>query len=785
MLTSPSTISKRDLFTLSQRELAKRLPLSTSSRATFSIYLRWLEVHRLQETKRTVHWGNTVMHWVQSLKKRGFKVEEVVSCVESWREGNGPFEGPRKPPSESQIRSAFGEEGEGVSGSVKKERVGARFGEDGAQDRREEMGGRSRSESRRGEQRERKEVERDETDGGDSRWMKREQDWMERRDEEWNEGDSRWMKRGDEREQEWVESQRDKKFVDKTKYDGPPPPGYICNRCGKKGHHLQVCPTNLDPAYDRPPPSNYQCEICHVKGEHWKSLCPKNSDPYSIIQKRMAKGINTPAKGRNPLRDEWERDTKAERERERDRYENRSRLTDSSHSSARNTPTPSKKTDLLGSLQDIEDKKQRLFREQSDDMGDMIREGTVQRASDRKRSMPDELQSTSSLTPSALQSRKKARTSGGTTPVRHISGRYDRAGTPQTQDNHIEELQHDDTDINGHDASSVVDAHRRPSTPSIPSALRPIGTSPVSMISDEGDSDGMEIDEYTAPSKEYSPFVRHLLYKRPEMNERVNTVKKRKTAMELWKEMDRRTIPKPPVTRTPAESRSEYGRLSPAELDEEMGVQSDGAYYDYLKRAGPDVRMSTAEAEIQTVSKDPSHTSTEISSEIFSNSPSYITHQPSEQEHKMASSTENTASSTPTNSPSHHPNHVHFPPRPETSTSTTSFPKKKYTDAEVDRAFKQFAIQQRNNVEAIRVSRASNDRNAKAQALKEFSTNFRLTTPVPEDLVSIMSNDEAKQKEIVEKSNAAAREFACGNGRRAPSTPPVEASRMKSSAEEQ
>ena len=35
--------------------------------------------------------------------------------------------------------------------------------------------------------------------------------------------------------------------------DHPPPPGYICYRCGEKGHWIQVCPTNDDPAYDGRP----------------------------------------------------------------------------------------------------------------------------------------------------------------------------------------------------------------------------------------------------------------------------------------------------------------------------------------------------------------------------------------------------------------------------------------------------------------------------------------------------------------------------------------------------
>jgi hypothetical protein len=52
-----------------------------------------------------------------------------------------------------------------------------------------------------------------------------------------------------------------------------------------------VCPTNLDPAFDRPPEAGYICEVCHVQGAHFKSLCPQNRDPSSIIMKRKARGI--------------------------------------------------------------------------------------------------------------------------------------------------------------------------------------------------------------------------------------------------------------------------------------------------------------------------------------------------------------------------------------------------------------------------------------------------------------------------------------------------------------
>lgn len=35
--------------------------------------------------------------------------------------------------------------------------------------------------------------------------------------------------------------------------DHPPPPGYICYRCGEKGHWIQICPTNDDPTFENRP----------------------------------------------------------------------------------------------------------------------------------------------------------------------------------------------------------------------------------------------------------------------------------------------------------------------------------------------------------------------------------------------------------------------------------------------------------------------------------------------------------------------------------------------------
>ncbi|KAK0104023.1 hypothetical protein ONS96_005128 [Cadophora gregata f. sp. sojae] len=79
-------------------------------------------------------------------------------------------------------------------------------------------------------------------------------------------------------------------------------------------------------------------------------------------------------------------------------------------------------------------------------------------------------------------------------------------------------------------------------------------------------------------------------------------------------------------------------------------------------------------------------------------------------------------------------------------------------ERDVASAFKGFAAQQRKNVEAVRQSRARNDKEIKLNDLKKFADSFKLTTPVPSDLVPIIAKDPAKQKEIQEKAKRNAEE---------------------------
>ncbi|TVY83812.1 Uncharacterized protein LSUE1_G001222, partial [Lachnellula suecica] len=79
-------------------------------------------------------------------------------------------------------------------------------------------------------------------------------------------------------------------------------------------------------------------------------------------------------------------------------------------------------------------------------------------------------------------------------------------------------------------------------------------------------------------------------------------------------------------------------------------------------------------------------------------------------------------------------------------------------ERDVSLAFKNFAIRERRNVEAHRTTKARTDKEDKLKDLKKFADSFKLNTPVPTDLVSIIAKDPAKQKEIQEKAKRNAEE---------------------------
>ncbi|GJN74228.1 hypothetical protein PLICBS_008319 [Purpureocillium lilacinum] len=80
-------------------------------------------------------------------------------------------------------------------------------------------------------------------------------------------------------------------------------------------------------------------------------------------------------------------------------------------------------------------------------------------------------------------------------------------------------------------------------------------------------------------------------------------------------------------------------------------------------------------------------------------------------------------------------------------------------ERDVLNSFKSFATQQRLNAEKVRSSKARADKEVKLTELKKFASSFKLSTPVPSDLVSIIAKDPAKQKEIQAKAMKNAEEM--------------------------
>jgi hypothetical protein len=67
-------------------------------------------------------------------------------------------------------------------------------------------------------------------------------------------------------------------------------------------------------------------------------------------------------------------------------------------------------------------------------------------------------------------------------------------------------------------------------------------------------------------------------------------------------------------------------------------------------------------------------------------------------------------------------------------------------------AFKQFASTEKMRLQERRRNQAKHDKDIKLNDLMKFSQNFKLNTPVPRDLVPILTKDKHKQEEIMERA---------------------------------
>ncbi len=188
-ITDPDLISTKALIKLPLRQLSTSLPQTTSSRATLSIYLRWLVAHCQQPSKLTDQWQNTLLHWTQSLSSRGFRESEIIRTVEDWKEANGPFRSINKRylPTPKDIGLAFDE-------MEKKYRREERVRKESLADRLNRPLG----------------------------------DSHRPRDRTIRSGDSPPQTKHD-------SAKAKKKKHNPENFEGKPPGNYICNRCGHKG----------------------------------------------------------------------------------------------------------------------------------------------------------------------------------------------------------------------------------------------------------------------------------------------------------------------------------------------------------------------------------------------------------------------------------------------------------------------------------------------------------------------------------------------------------------------
>jgi LsmAD domain len=93
-------------------------------------------------------------------------------------------------------------------------------------------------------------------------------------------------------------------------------------------------------------------------------------------------------------------------------------------------------------------------------------------------------------------------------------------------------------------------------------------------------------------------------------------------------------------------------------------------------------------------------------------------------------------------------------PTPETSTNASKSPSTATSNVENETltAFKQFKNSEMMRIQDKRRAKVNIDKEQKINDLKAFSKQFKLQTPLPEDLVSILARDKEKQQELIEKA---------------------------------
>lgn len=342
----------------------------------------------------------------------------------------------------------------------------------------------------------------------------------------------------------------------------------------------------MDPSYDNPPSMDYRCPICCKYGLHYKSLCPLNTDPFCIIQKRRTAGVDTPGDSSSGILRDWQRKIHEHENGEllRGRPLSRSWGRDSEETSCRPSPNwspdesmnyspnyspsyspnTSKSEDLMKRIKELNDMKMRIV--QSDHVGTedvlMIKKNLASTQTSEKRtrmSSPDNSKiqarrEVNDKSPSPTKSehlRKKLRQIESYETHAAQGGKLDwqakvmieKKSDYQTCLNTLETNIMDLGDID----AEMEDRPRLALRQNAPSSKRSKPNHKYHRTSSPS-SETMDLDseEHHQELKlniiSHNDFVKKLIERHPEMSQVVNPARWRKTALDMWDEDDDRRM---------------------------------------------------------------------------------------------------------------------------------------------------------------------------------------------------------------------------------------------------
>ncbi|KAF2710622.1 hypothetical protein K504DRAFT_266615 [Pleomassaria siparia CBS 279.74] len=200
----------------------------------------------------------------------------------------------------------------------------------------------------------------------------------------------------------------------------------------------------------------------------------------------------------------------------------------------------------------------------------------------------------------------------------------------------------------------------------------------------------------------------------------------------------------PPARRAPTGQPTVPGApVDPAIISSQLARPDSAAAQSAQRGTSPSEKRATLEPA-KTVAKAevPIPSKPEIAKDVLSKAPIKATPKPAvEQTPKPSTTFKPAVAGIPARKPG----------RPDNATANV--------EHDLLDSFKQFSAAEKLRMSERQRSLARESKAVKLNDLKKFSLNFKLNTPVPQDLVPILAKDEDKQKVIVEKALRAVQEL--------------------------